>query len=81
MFPAARKLNALDESKVIGALGGIEEAPRELTAFELVSELEPRDMHGRDRAELASVARSSDRAAARPAPQRAERRLTSHCGE
>jgi len=28
---------------------GIEEAPRELTAFELVSELEPRDMHGIDK--------------------------------
>ncbi|MGH1549008.1 DNA recombination protein RmuC [Leifsonia poae] len=49
VFPAARKLNALDETKVIGALEGIEEAPRELTAFELVSELEPRDMHGIDK--------------------------------
>ncbi|MGN7798325.1 DNA recombination protein RmuC [Leifsonia sp. 22587] len=49
VFPAARKLNALDETKVIGVLDGIEEAPRELTAFELVSELEPRDMHGIDK--------------------------------
>ncbi|WP_314147037.1 DNA recombination protein RmuC [uncultured Leifsonia sp.] len=58
VFPAARKLNALDESKVIGVLEGIEESPRELTAFELVSErdrvaegheLEPRDMHGIDK--------------------------------
>ncbi|GAA2066256.1 MULTISPECIES: DNA recombination protein RmuC [Leifsonia] len=49
VFPAARKLNALDESKVIGVIEGIEEAPRELTAFELVSELEPRDMHGIDK--------------------------------
>ncbi|MBW8873158.1 MAG: DNA recombination protein RmuC [Leifsonia sp.] len=49
VFPAARKLNALDESKVIGAMAGIEESPRELTAFELVSELEPRDMHGIDK--------------------------------
>lgn len=38
VFPAARKLNALDESKVIGVMSGIEEAPRELTAFELVNE-------------------------------------------
>jgi DNA recombination protein RmuC len=49
VFPAARKLNALDESKVIGVIDGIEEAPRELTAFELVSELEPRDLHGIDK--------------------------------
>ncbi|WP_085371126.1 DNA recombination protein RmuC [Leifsonia sp. NCR5] len=39
VFPAARKLNALDESKMIGVLEGIEESPRELTAFELVAEL------------------------------------------
>ncbi|GAB3580061.1 DNA recombination protein RmuC [Leifsonia lichenia] len=39
VFPAARKLNALDESKMIGVLEGIDEAPRELTAFELVAEL------------------------------------------
>ena len=39
VFPAARKLNALDESKVIAASEGIEESPRELTAFELVAEL------------------------------------------
>ncbi|WP_285116150.1 DNA recombination protein RmuC [Leifsonia sp. fls2-241-R2A-40a] len=62
VFPAARKLNALDESKVIGALGGIEEAPRELTAFELVSELEPRDMHGIDKLAL----EEQDRAAESP---------------
>src|SRR5690606_12568458 len=35
VLPSARKLNALDESKVLGPLTGIEEAPRELTAFEL----------------------------------------------
>jgi DNA recombination protein RmuC len=40
VLPSARKLNALDESKVIGTLAGIEESPRELTAFELVGELE-----------------------------------------
>lgn len=40
VLPSARKLNALDESKVIGTLAGLEESPRELTAFELVGELE-----------------------------------------
>lgn len=40
VLPSARKLNALDESKVIPGLDGIEESPRELTAFELVAELE-----------------------------------------
>lgn len=42
VLPSARKLVALDESKVIGSMTGIEEAPRELTAFELTSApLEP----------------------------------------
>ncbi|MGN6124968.1 MAG: DNA recombination protein RmuC [Humibacter sp.] len=40
VLPSARKLNALDESKVIPVLGGIEESPRELTAFELVGALD-----------------------------------------
>lgn len=35
VLPSARKLGALDESKVLGALPGIEETPRALTAFEL----------------------------------------------
>ncbi|HEY2557630.1 MAG TPA: DNA recombination protein RmuC [Diaminobutyricibacter sp.] len=48
VLPTARKLNALDESKVIGVLNGIEEAPRELTAFELVSEIAPLELAGRD---------------------------------
>ncbi|HXD60995.1 MAG TPA: DNA recombination protein RmuC [Lacisediminihabitans sp.] len=39
VLPSARKLSALDESKVLGTLNGIEEAPRELTAFELTAEL------------------------------------------
>jgi DNA recombination protein RmuC len=60
VFPAARKLNALDESKVIGALGGIEESPRELTAFELVSELEPRDMHGIDKLAIEEQERAAE---------------------
>lgn len=37
VFPAARKLGNLDESKVIGVIEGIDEAPRALTAPELVS--------------------------------------------
>ncbi|WP_157156782.1 DNA recombination protein RmuC [Diaminobutyricimonas sp. LJ205] len=37
VLPSARKLNALDESKVLGTLPGIEESPRELTAFELTT--------------------------------------------
>ncbi|MFD1714313.1 DNA recombination protein RmuC [Amnibacterium flavum] len=37
VLPSARKLNALDESKVLPTLDGIEEAPRELTAFELTT--------------------------------------------
>jgi DNA recombination protein RmuC len=40
VLPSARKLSALDESKVIGTLEGIEDSPRELTAFELVGELD-----------------------------------------
>jgi len=37
VLPSARKLNALDETKVLGTLTGIEEAPRELTAYELTA--------------------------------------------
>ncbi|RXZ67495.1 DNA recombination protein RmuC [Agromyces albus] len=37
VLPTARKLAALDESKVLAPLEGIEEAPRELTAYELVA--------------------------------------------
>lgn len=41
VLPTARKLNALDESKVLAPLVGIEETPRELVAYEFVAELEP----------------------------------------
>ncbi|HEY8587992.1 MAG TPA: DNA recombination protein RmuC [Naasia sp.] len=37
VFPSARKLNQLDESKILPTIEGIEESPRELTAFELTS--------------------------------------------
>lgn len=37
VLPSARKLSALDESRVLGTLNGIEESPRELTAFELTA--------------------------------------------
>lgn len=43
VLPTARKLNALDESKVLAPLAGIEETPRELVAYELVAELKPTD--------------------------------------
>jgi DNA recombination protein RmuC len=43
VLPSARKLNALDESKVIPSLQGLEESPRELTAFELVGALDDSD--------------------------------------
>jgi DNA recombination protein RmuC len=40
VLPSARKLNLLDESKVLGDQRQIEELPRDLSAFELVAELE-----------------------------------------
>jgi len=40
VLPTARKLNALDESKVLAPLAGIEESPRELAAYEFVAALE-----------------------------------------
>ncbi|MBF4634583.1 DNA recombination protein RmuC [Agreia pratensis] len=40
VFPTARKLNALDESTVLGVLPTIEEQRRELSSYELVAELE-----------------------------------------
>ena len=39
VLPTARKLKALDETKVLATLEGIEESPRELTAFELTTAL------------------------------------------
>jgi DNA recombination protein RmuC len=40
VLPSARKLNVLDESKVLGTFDEIEETPRDLTAYELVAELD-----------------------------------------
>jgi len=40
VLPTARKLNALDESKVLAPLIAIEEVPRALTAYEFVAELD-----------------------------------------
>jgi DNA recombination protein RmuC len=48
VLPSARKLNVLDESKVIPQLSGIEESPREITAYELVNELDTRGLPGPD---------------------------------
>jgi DNA recombination protein RmuC len=40
VLPSARKLNVLDESKAIPPLAEVEDAARELSAFELLNELE-----------------------------------------
>ena len=40
MLRTARKLKKLDESTVLGPLAAIEDSPRELSAMELVAELE-----------------------------------------
>jgi DNA recombination protein RmuC len=40
VLPSARKLNVLDESKAIPPLTEIEDAARDLSAFELLGELE-----------------------------------------
>jgi len=53
VLPTARKLNALDESKVLAPLVGIEETPRELAAFEFVAELETAELE-------AAVIRAAD---------------------
>ncbi|TXN31170.1 DNA recombination protein RmuC [Lacisediminihabitans profunda] len=40
VLPSARKLNVLDESKVLGSHDELEDFPRDLSAYELVAELE-----------------------------------------
>lgn len=40
VLPSARKLNLLDESKVLGPLELIDESPRDLTAYELTAALD-----------------------------------------
>jgi DNA recombination protein RmuC len=55
VLPSARKLNALDESKVLGTIAGIEEAPRELTAFELTALPSGEEADGVDEEEVASL--------------------------
>jgi DNA recombination protein RmuC len=54
VLPSARKLNALDESRVLPALEAIEEAPRGASAYELVSALEPDE----DAVELPTIRRA-----------------------
>jgi len=44
VLPTARKLNALDESKVLAPLEGIEDTPRALAAHEFVAELESAEL-------------------------------------
>ncbi|RFA11501.1 hypothetical protein B7R21_12390 [Subtercola boreus] len=49
VFPTARKLNALDESVVLKTLEPVEETTRQVTAFELVAELDlARDLESID---------------------------------
>ena len=57
VLPTARKLNALDESKVLAPLAGIEETPRELVAWEFVTELEAAGLAA---AELEASAQRAD---------------------
>ncbi|WP_213813790.1 DNA recombination protein RmuC [Glaciihabitans sp. dw_435] len=46
VLPSARKLNKLDESKVLAVVTPIEESPREITAYELLNELERVELDG-----------------------------------
>ncbi|WP_210479405.1 DNA recombination protein RmuC [Naasia sp. SYSU D00948] len=77
VLPSARKLNALDESKVLPSIEGIEESPRELTAFELTSGPERAEVLAVIEHELEAVADHEpeliDLAAARPADESAAR--------
>ncbi|QEO15489.1 DNA recombination protein RmuC [Agromyces intestinalis] len=52
VLPTARKLSALDETKVFATLEGIDESPRELTAYEFTTAIAAEST---DRAELESV--------------------------
>jgi len=69
VFPSARKLNALDESKVIGVMPTIEESPRELTAYELVTELDTSP--SLEQADARPVEPSPEQAA-EPAPEQTD---------
>ncbi|PWC08484.1 DNA recombination protein RmuC [Mycetocola zhujimingii] len=63
VLPSARKLNVLDESKTIPPLAEVEDAARDLSAFELIGELEQgritQDI--RDRASDAPLTEAPDR--------------------
>ncbi|AWB86931.1 DNA recombination protein RmuC [Mycetocola zhujimingii] len=63
VLPSARKLNVLDESKTIPPLAEVEDAARDLSAFELIGELEQgritQDI--RDRAADAPLTEAPDR--------------------
>ncbi|MEO6200584.1 MAG: DNA recombination protein RmuC [Cryobacterium sp.] len=62
VLPSARKLNALDESKVLAPLVAIEETPRELAAYEFIAELETAEL---ETAELETAEFEAAAAAAR----------------
>jgi DNA recombination protein RmuC len=55
VFSTARRLNKLDESTVLGSIEGVEESPREITAFELVAELEIAEIETRSATESVST--------------------------
>jgi DNA recombination protein RmuC len=57
VLPSARKLNVLDESKTIPPLTEVEDAPRDLSSFELLGELEEAEISReiRDRAARGSA--------------------------
>lgn len=57
VLPSARKLNALDESKVLAPLVAIEETPRELAAYEFVAELETAELETAEFEAAAAAAR------------------------
>ena len=62
VLPSARKLNQLDESKVLGALEGVEESPRGLTAPELLApELHATTEESDERGSEVGTGRGSER--------------------
>ncbi len=55
VLPSARKLNALDESKVLGTIDLVEEAPREITAIELTTAIDEDARRAEIERELAAL--------------------------
>lgn len=61
VLPSARKLGALDESRIIPSLTGLEESPREITAFELVGALDTDDDAQADETKAVELVAIGDR--------------------